>query len=358
MPITQRSKPTGHEHGHVHPVATGEANPVLVEVTRGGMVESRHRAAVAVVDAAGHVVLSAGEVEQVVYGRSAIKPLQTLALIETGAAEAFGCNDAEIALASASHAGEPVHVATVEAWLERIGCGVEDLECGAHLPYDEASAEAMIRAGKTPTAAYNNCSGKHTGFLTLAKHLGVPTKGYIRFDHPVQQSLLGILEMMTGLDLRDAPRGIDGCGIPQIGIPLGNIALAMARLADPADQPERRQAAAKRVLSAMAAEPVMVAGSKKFCTKVIAATQGHAIVKTGAEGVFCASLPDSGLGIALKVDDGATRASEVVMGHVLTRLEAIDAAASEALAEVLVPTVRNRVGLAVGEVRPASGGPL
>lgn len=347
-----------HDHETAAPAAPAEAagtNPVLVEVTRGEMVESLHRAAYAVTDVEGHVLLSAGDIERLVYARSAIKPLQALALVESGAAEAYGCSDAEVALACASHDGEPRHVETVRAWLARLGLSVADLECGSHLPTHAGAAEALIRAGETPDAAYNNCSGKHAGFLTLAKHLGVPLQSYIKYEHPVQQSILGILEMMCGLDLRGAPRGIDGCGIPQLGIPLGNIALAMARLADPADQPERRQAACARIRRAMAAEPFMVAGSRRFCTKVIAATGGKALVKTGAEGVYCASLPELGLGIALKVDDGATRAAEVLMGRLLQRLEAIDAAAAEDLADLLCQPIRNRAGLLVGQVRPARG---
>jgi L-asparaginase II len=340
------------------PDAFDRANPVLVEVTRGDMVESLHRAAYAVTDVTGRVVLSAGNIERLVYARSAIKPLQALALVESGAAEAFGCSDAEVALACASHDGEPRHVETVRAWLARLGLSVADLECGTHLPGSEVSAHALIRAGEAPDATYNNCSGKHAGFLTLAKHLGVPLKGYIKYEHPVQQTILGILEMMCGLDLRGAPRGIDGCGIPQLGIPLGNVALAMARLADPSDQPERRQAACARIRRAMAAEPFMVAGSRRFCTKVIAATHGRALVKTGAEGVYCASVPELGLGVALKVDDGATRAAEVLVGHLLRRLQAIDATAAESLAEVLCQPIRNRAGAVVGEVRPAADASL
>lgn len=326
-----------------------DANPVVAEVTRGGMVESRHRASLAVVDVTGRVVLSAGAFEAPVYGRSALKPLQALPLIETGATEAFALSDAEIALACASHAGEPRHLEAVSAWLERLGCTVADLECGPHLPSNEAAAKALLRAGGEATALHNNCSGKHAGFLTVARHTGVPTKGYIQYEHAVQQRVLGVLESMTGLDLSDAPRGIDGCGIPVIAIPLGNMALAMARMADPRDQPEARQAACARVLKAMTAEPFMVAGSGRYCTRVMEALAGRVVLKTGAEGVYCGALPGEGIGFALKADDGATRAAEAVVGQVLKRLGVLDEA-DEAL---VVQTVYNRAGVAIGQVRAA-----
>jgi L-asparaginase II len=171
----------------------------------------------------------------------------------------------------------------------------------------------------------------------------------------VQQTVLGILEMMCGLDLRGAPHGIDGCGIPQVGVPLGNLALAFARFAAPDDQPERRQAASARVRRAMAEHPVMVAGHERFCTKVMAATGGRALVKTGAEGVFCAAVPELGLGVALKIDDGASRASQLVMARLLERLDVLDEQARATLAPLLAPPVVNRRGETVGEVRLAEG---
>ncbi len=329
------------------------ANPVLVEATRGAMVESRHRGAFAVVDAEGRVVASAGDTERPIYARSAIKPLQAIPLVESGAAEAFGLGDGEIALACASHCGEPRHVAAVTAWLARIGCSVADLECGAHPPFDERALAELLGARGTPNAAHNNCSGKHSGFLTLARHLGLPTQGYIRFGHGVQQRVLGTLESMTGLDLGGAPRGVDGCGIPVIAVPLGNLALAMARLADPADQPEPRQAACARIRAAMAAEPFMISGTGRFCTRVIAETGGRALVKTGAEGVYSGALTEAGLGIALKIDDGAGPAAEAVMAGLLARFGLLDAAH-----ELCAPRLSNHAGAVVGELRPPAGGPI
>ncbi len=335
------------------------ANPILIEVTRGGMIESRHRAAVAVVDAGGAMVGAWGDVERPVYGRSALKPLQALPLIETGAADHYGLGAAEIALACASHSGEARHVELVTQWLARIGCTADDLECGSHLPFHEASVEALILSGRKPDARYNNCSGKHAGFLTTSRHLGEATGGYIRYEHPVQQRILGVFEQLTGLRLGDAPRGIDGCGIPVIGIPLGHTAMAMARLADPDDHlPPARATAAKRVLAAMASEPFLVAGSGRFCTKVMEIAGARVVLKTGAEGVYTAALPTLGLGVALKVDDGAGRAAEAAMGRILRRLKLLTADEERALADELTPPVQNRVGRETGRVRVADDSPI
>ena len=327
-----------------------QACPIVVEVTRGDMVESRHHVTIAVVDVSGTVVLRAGDIERAVYARSAIKPLQALALVESGAADAFDVSEPEIALACASHGGEQRHTATVRAWLERVGFSETDLECGAHAPLFSAAAATLVQAGEMPSALHNTCSGKHAGFLTLARHIGASPPGYVRYDHPVQQRVLGILEQMTGLDLGDASRGIDGCGIPVIAIPLGNIALAMARLADPDDQPEPRQAAAERIRGAMAAEPFLVAGTDRFDTRVIGATNGWALVKSGAEGVLCAVLPELGLGVALKVADGAQRAAEAAMANVLVRL-GVPGLEADDIADLIEPTIVNRRGETVGAIR-------
>ncbi|HUJ86756.1 MAG TPA: asparaginase [Burkholderiales bacterium] len=310
--------------------------PLLVEVTRGALVESRHRAHCAVADAAGALVLARGEMERPVYPRSAVKPLQALPLLETGAADAFGLGPREIALACASHRGEPMHLAAVEAWLRRLGLSAQDLECAA-----------------PPAALGHNCSGKHAGFLTTARHLGEPTRGYIEPGHPVQQRVRAVLAEMTGCDLSRAPAAIDGCGIPLYGIPLPGIARAMARLADPAGLAGARAAAARRILGAMAQEPLMVAGSGTFTSALLAAAGSDAALKPGAEGVFCAALPGLGLGVALKVEDGAARAAEVAMGALLCRLGALDEGAQQKLAPLLRPRLANAAGREVGEIRAA-----
>ncbi len=352
MPETKRRHKHHRRQGRRHEAAeAAPANPVAVEVTRGAMVESRHRAAIAVVGADGAAVLTVGETARPVHARSALKPIQALALVETGAAERFALGDQEIALACGSHRREARHVETVLGWLERIGCGADDLACGAHLPLDEAAMRALLGEGRSPGAVHNNCSGKHAGFLSVARHLGHATKDYIRYDHPVQQLILGILEQMTGLDLGGAPRGIDGCSIPVIGVPLGNLALAMARFADPRDQPDRRQEAAARIRRAMAAEPFMAAGTGSFTTRILEATGEKALIKGGAEGVYLGALPGPGLGIALKVDDGSNRAAQVIMGSLLRRFGVLSEEEAGRLMDLLEPPVLDRRGAKVGRIK-------
>lgn len=343
-----------HSHDHAtapRKSAHGSANPVLVEVTRGPHVESRHRGAIAVVDPAGRVAMSVGNIDAPIYARSAIKPMQALVLLETGAADAFDLEDRHIAMACASHSSEPGHVDCVSDWLARIGCAEHDLECGPHRPRHVPSADALVRLGEAPTRLHNNCSGKHAGFLSSARHLKQNTKGYTKLQHPVQQRALGIFEQMTGLDLTSAPRGIDGCGAPQIAMPLGNIALAMARLANPDDQPDTRQAAVARIRGAMAAEPWYVAGTDRFDTRVIAATGGKVLAKTGAEGVYCGILPELDLGVCLKIDDGAGRAAETAMAGVLKRLGIIAGQLAADLSDLIQPPVLDTNGGAVGAIR-------
>lgn len=335
--------------------APASANPLLIEVTRGDMVESRHRVAIAIVDAAGKLVERWGDVERPIYARSAIKPLQALPLLESGAAERYALEEREIALACASHSGEPQHTERVAAWLARIGLSAADLECGPQLPYDAATAERLLANGGKAAALYNNCSGKHTGFLSTARHMAEPTRGYIRYEHPVQRRITKALAEMAGLDLSRAPRGIDGCGIPVIGMPLRAMALALARLADPTKLPAARRAAAMRIVPAMMRAPELVGGSGRFGTRLVQATGHRFALKGGAEGVYAAILPSHGLGVALKADDGAGRAAEVAMARILVRLELIGAANVERLADLLTPPVVNRAGLEIGRIRPVAG---
>jgi len=329
-----------------------DANPILVEVTRGPIVESRHRGSAAIVDVTGKVARSWGDHTAAVYPRSAIKPLQAIPLVETGAAEAFGLSDAEIAMACASHGSEPRHTEAVAALLARIGLSSEDLECGAHWPTHDETARAMAKAGEIPCAIHNNCSGKHSGFLTTAVHKGEATQGYIRFEHPVQQRILGVLEAMCGIDLGNAPRGIDGCSIPTVAIPLENLAYGMARFGAPDDMPEIRAAACRRIGNAVAAEPFMVAGTGRYCTEVMTVTGRAVLLKTGAEGVFCAAIPEYGLGVALKCDDGATRAAQIMMSAVLRHIGVLTEEMEAKLSRRIVMPLENRNGIHVGDVRP------
>jgi L-asparaginase II len=325
-------------------------DPVVVEVTRGGLVESRHRAAVAVADADGRAIFSLGDVERPVYPRSAIKPLQALALVETGAADAFGYGHAELALAQASHGGEPGHVATAASMLKAAGLGPAALACGAHPPSHAHSAAALARAGHAPKPIHNNCSGKHAGFLAVARHLGLPTEGYVASAHPVQAIVRDTLAAVTGVPHRAEACGTDGCSIPTYPVPLAALARAFARFATGAGLSPERAAAARRLYEAAVAEPWFLAGSGRFCSEAIEALRGAALVKTGAEGVFCGCVPSLGLGIALKCEDGAGRAAECAMAAILARLLPEHAGTLAAWAD---RPLTNWNGIAVGRIRAA-----
>ncbi|MBI4184805.1 MAG: asparaginase [Proteobacteria bacterium] len=329
----------------------------MVELTRGGAVESRHRGRACVVEASGRLLARWGDIEAPVFPRSAVKPLQAVPMVESGAAAAFALTDAEVALACGSHTGSAAHVAAARAWLGRVGLAESDLSCGAHAPRDEAEAARLARAGEAPSALHNNCSGKHAGFLTLALHMGWPTAGYAALAHPVQQRVLGTIEAIAGADLGEAPKGIDGCGVPTVALPLANLALALARLAAPDDLAEARAAACRRIAAAMAGAPEMVAGAGRFPTEAIKATRGRVLVKSGAEGVYVALLPGFAAGVALKIEDGAGRAAEVAMAALLAHLGALDAGAAARLRPFLAPVEVNWSGVPTGELRPAPGWP-
>ncbi len=323
------------------------SNPVLVELTRGPLTESLHRGAIAVVDAKGNLRASLGDVEKPIFPRSALKPVQAVPLIESGAAETFGLSDEEVALACASHSGEPMHTTRIEDWQKRIGCSVSDLACGPHRPVHEPTATAMIQRRETPTPLHNNCSGKHTGFMTLSRQLGAAVAGYQLIDHPVQQAVMRTLKEMAGLS-GELPYGVDGCTVPNFAVPLKALARAMARLADAGGQAPARAAACGRIVGAMMAHPDLVAGSGRACTMLMRDNPDIA-VKTGAEGVYIAILPQLGLGAALKIDDGATRAAETAVAALLIALGAVpDEGAAAGLARAHVLNTR---GVAVGQRR-------
>ena len=329
--------------------------PVAVEVWRGGRVESRHRVRACVADAAGRVVLAVGDVDEPVYPRSAVKPFQALALIESGAADAFAFRDPELALACASHGGEPVHVRLVEAALARLGLSEDDLACGAHPPLHPPAAAALLRAGASPRRVHNNCSGKHAGMLAAALHQGLATRGYELADHPLQRQIAAALAGLAGLE-RLAEPGIDGCGLPNHPLPLRALARAAATLVDSAGQPPARSAALTRLAQAMQARPELVAGTGRCCTAVMQAAPG-VLAKTGAEGVYLGAVGATGLGLAIKAEDGGTRAAETALLAVLDHLGALGEAARAALDRWRRPNLRNFSGLTVGEIAAADGWP-
>jgi len=328
------------------------SNPVLVEVTRGSLVESRHRGAAAVVDADGATVLALGEVGAPIYPRSAIKALQALLLVESGAADRFGLGEEELALACASHGGEPGHVAGVERMLRAARLDASFLACGTHWPLHQPSSRALARGGGTASALHNNCSGKHAGFLCAACGLGVEPRGYVEPDHPVQREVKATLENLGGVSIADAARAIDGCSVPTWAMPLTALARAFARFGTGRGLASERAAAARRLREACAAKPWFVAGTGRFCTEVIGHFGARLLVKTGAEGVFCAALPELGLGVAIKCDDGHGRAAEAVMAAVIARLLPLEEKDRAFIAQYVRPQLRNWNGTVVGAIRP------
>jgi L-asparaginase II len=325
-------------------------NPILVEVLRGGLVESRHRGAVAVADADGATVLAIGDGTTPIFPRSAVKALQALPLVETGAAAAFDFGDEELALACASHSGEAGHVAGVTRMLAKAGLDAAALRCGAHWPMAQPALVALARTGE-PSALHNNCSGKHSGFLCVACAKGIDHADYWRPQHPVQREVRAVLENLTGATLSDDRCAIDGCSVPTWAIPLQNLAHAFAKFGTGRGLAPERARAATRLRAACAQKPWHLAGTGRFCTEIMRLFGARVFVKTGAEGVYCGALPEQGLGIALKCDDGAGRASQAVIAAIIARFLPLNDAERSALEHFIYPTLRNWNGFEIGALR-------
>lgn len=323
-------------------------NPVLVELTRGPLIESVHRGAIAIVSADGRNRIDIGDTATPLFPRSSLKPIQALPLIESGAAEAFGLTEAHIALACASHSGEPMHTVPILEWLARLGLGVEDLACGPHPVRHDDTAISMIRSGESPTALHNNCSGKHTGFLTIARHWDLPTAGYQGIEHPVQRAVAATLRDLSRQD--DLPAGADGCGAPNFALPLSAFALSLAQLADPSRLPGVRANACRQIVRAMISNPELVSGTGRACAILMRAAAGKAAVKAGAEGFYAAIVPTMKLGIAVKIDDGAPRAAETAIAEILRQLGLLNG--STLANHLFLAPIRNTRGEVVGERRP------
>ncbi len=337
-----------------------QTNPTLVDVLRGSAVESSHRGALAIVDAGGAVHTALGDIDRPIFPRSAVKVLQALPLVESGAADRFGLNDEELALACASHGGEVRHAQTAARMLAKAGVDVAALECGTHWPYNDGAIKALAAAGELPSALHNNCSGKHSGFVCLGCMLAGGqdrrdfVSGYLQPQHPVMREVTASLQAATDWDLANTPVGTDGCSIPTYAIPLRNLALAFARVGTGVGLRAGRAAAARRLRAAVASAPFMVAGSGRFDTRVMERLGDRVFCKVGAEGVYCAAVPELGLGVALKMDDGNTaRACEVVMAVVIERLLALDEADAAFMASLSHPVLRNWNGIEVGGLRPS-----
>jgi L-asparaginase II len=333
----------------------------LVEVRRGGVVESRHRGHVAAVEPDGRLVARLGTPEMVTFLRSSAKPFQALPLLASGAAARFGFGEAEVAIACGSHSGEPMHEATAAGMLAKTGLPASALKCGIHEPFNTQVAHAQRERGEPFRVLQNNCSGKHAGLLALALHLGADVATYDQLDNPVQQAILRAVAQFAGLPATDIPIGIDGCGVPVFAMPVRAMAQMYARLvAPPAEFGAEVRAACARIVEAMTAHPELVGGAaERLDTEMMRATDGAVVSKVGAEGVYtaavrpCAAWP-RGLGLALKIEDGENlRARPTVVIESLRQLGALDETALARLAPYARFDVRNHRGDLVGEVRPA-----
>lgn len=321
----------------------------LIEVTRGGMVESVHRGHVAICDGAGRIVEAWGAPETIIFPRSACKMIQALPLIESGAADAFGLGSEQLALTCASHIGAPYHTGPIGDWLAALGLTQDALLCGRQPPEDRATREELIRSNTGPCRIHNNCSGKHTGFLTLARHLGAGPD-YVDPDHPVQKAVLQAFEEVT--EEKSPGFGIDGCSAPNYTVSLHGLARAAASFATAHQRSDSRSRAQTRLVEAMMTHPHLVSGNGTSCTELMRLAPGKAAVKRGADGVYVAILPELGLGIAMKMSDGADRGRDPVIATLLDRLGVLPKGA--AAAQWTAPVVRNWDGIETGEVRPAA----
>ncbi len=310
------------------------SGPLVVNVHRGDRVESRHEVDAVVVDEAGSIIESWGDAGRAVMPRSTAKPLQAVPLLASGAAGEFGVDEVELALACASHNGEPGHVERVVAWLDRLSLGPDDLECGPQYPVYEPAFVDLVASGGEAGPEHNNCSGKHAGFLTVCRRLDLPTAGYIQPEHPLQRDhVTPAMEELCCFDAEAQNPLIDGCGIPVWEIPLSDLSRGWSRLADSAE--------GSILLNAMIAEPWFVAGSDRSSTRFMTDALQPVAAKAGAEGVFCAVLVDTRTAIALKARDGAGRAADAAMEHVLAVLGAVTA---------IDHPVHNRAGTVVGSI--------
>jgi L-asparaginase II len=332
----------------------------LVEVTRGGITESRHRGHVVAVEPDGTIAAYLGAPQTVTYLRSSAKPHQAIPLVVSGAADRFGFTEAELALACASHSGEPIHTKVAASMLRKIGLGPEALKCGVHEPFSAEETRRLRENGEQPNVLQNNCSGKHAGMLALALHLGAPTESYDEPGNPVQIAIVKTVASFSDIPIEDIAVGTDGCGVPVFGITVKAMALMYARLvATPAEFDEQTRNTCARIVAAMTSHPELIGGtSDRLDTEIMRAAPGRLVSKVGAEGVYTVGVRPSkdwprGLGLALKIEDGDDhRARPTVVIESLRQLGILADESLEAVARYAFFPVRNRRGDVVGEVTP------
>lgn len=310
-----------------------------VKVYRGSYLESTHDVHIAVVNTKGELLYSYGDPDRPTFPRSSMKPFQAIPVLETGAADAFQFEEADISLICASHSGEARHRERVMQIINRIRLGENDLQCGTHIPRDVESYKALIKAGGELTPSFSNCSGKHSGMLTAAVHMHEDIATYREINHPHQQRILSAIEDVCDFPKEQIDISVDGCGVPVHRLPLKNTALGFARLAQPNET--NHSQALERIRNAMMKHPEMVGGNARFDTDLMEAFNGKIVAKGGAEGVQCIGLVDQGLGMTIKVEDGNARATSVVAMEVLRQLGVGDEAIFEKLESYVTAPVLN-----------------
>ncbi|MED1952625.1 asparaginase [Brevibacillus centrosporus] len=327
---------------------------VVANVYRGEKVESSHLGHIAVVHPDGTLLYSYGDPFRLTYARSSMKPLQAIPIVETGAADRFGLEPADLSLCCASHSGEQRHRSRAMGILARAGQQEAVLQCGTHVPRDEESYKQLIREGKPLTPVFSNCSGKHSGMIATATHMGEDVSTYHLPDHPVQQRILDVVEDITGYPKEKIYMGTDGCGVPVHELPLANYAWAFAKLAKPevVKSPDR-QKAIQRITDAMTAHPEMVGGNNRYCTDLMTAFKGRIVGKAGAESVYCLGDRKTGLGVAVKIEDGGARAINPVVNEVLRQLGIGTDGPLEELGAYTNPLIKNMSGSTVGRIETA-----
>ena len=325
--------------------------PLSVNVYRGDTIESSHRVHGIVLDRTGDVLSSWGDMDRLISPRSCLKPLQALPFVETGAVQAFDLGSEHIALACASHNAETIHIEMIQSWLKTVGLEESDLQCGGHLSINEERSHEMIRNEEKMTALLSDCSGKHAGMLTTAKHEGYSTEDYVSLDHPVQKQIYTTISEMAEYDLSKGYSGTDGCSVPNPAIPLKNLAKAFAYFMNPEKLSDKRAAASKRILEAMVEHPYLVAGKDRFDTILGESSKGNIAGKVGAEGNYLAFVRDQGLTIFLKAEDGVIeRATLPVLGKILEAVNALDDIADPKLSKFTRPILQNWKGIEIGKI--------
>jgi len=306
-----------------------------------------------VCDTKGNIIESWGDFDSLVFPRSTLKPMLAIQLIESGASDHYTLNDAELSFACSSHQGEEIHQNLAKSWLKRLGLTENHLACGAVLPEHTESAHRLLAKGQKGCRIHHNCSGKHTGFLTTALYLDMRLDNYHVLEHPLQQLSLDILSDIADIDLRQYPIGIDGCGLPAPTMPLRQLGHAVARFANPVDLSSQRSQAILRLHEAITNEPLYIAGHGAVVSELNEVAKGVVLAKSGAEGVITAALPKQGLGIALKIADGSTRARSIVLLAILDHLNVLSSSEKHKLNKHIYPTLNNSLGVEIGKVRLA-----